>query len=40
MYEGQIMGIVPAAGADPERIGLMMAGIRGDQAAGAEAARG
>lgn len=28
MYEGEIMGIVPAEGADIEEIGLMMAGTR------------
>jgi general nucleoside transport system ATP-binding protein len=27
MYEGQIVGTVPGAGADREQIGLMMAGV-------------
>ncbi|MGI9252710.1 MAG: ABC transporter ATP-binding protein [Thermomicrobiales bacterium] len=40
MYEGEIAGIVPARGADPEHIGLLMAGIRGDTAATPEAAHG
>jgi simple sugar transport system ATP-binding protein len=30
LYSGRLMGIVPAAAADRERIGLMMAGISGD----------
>ncbi len=28
MYEGEIVGILPARGADPEQIGLLMAGVR------------
>jgi simple sugar transport system ATP-binding protein len=28
MYEGKIMGIVSAEGADIEKVGLMMAGTR------------
>jgi simple sugar transport system ATP-binding protein len=27
LYEGRVMGVLPARGADPERIGLLMAGI-------------
>ena len=30
MYEGRIMGVVDAAGASVEEIGLMMAGIKPD----------
>jgi len=30
IYEGEIMGIVPADEADVEEIGLMMAGVRGE----------
>jgi simple sugar transport system ATP-binding protein len=33
MFDGRIMGIVPAAGADPRAIGLMMAGRPRDLAA-------
>jgi simple sugar transport system ATP-binding protein len=29
IYEGEIMGILPAAEADTERLGLLMAGVRG-----------
>ena len=29
LFEGRVMGIVPAAGADPERLGLLMAGVDG-----------
>jgi simple sugar transport system ATP-binding protein len=32
IYGGRIMGTVPAAGADPEHLGLLMAGIRPDAA--------
>jgi ABC-type uncharacterized transport system ATPase subunit len=39
MYEGEIVGIVPARGADPEHIGLLMAGIRSGGST-PEAARG
>jgi simple sugar transport system ATP-binding protein len=28
LFEGQVMGVVPAAEADTESLGLMMAGIR------------
>ena len=31
MYEGQIVGVMPAAGADVNAIGLMMAGARGQR---------
>ena len=34
LYEGRIMGIVAAAGADPETLGLMMAGTPLDRIAG------
>jgi hypothetical protein len=27
LFEGQVMGILPARGADPEEIGLLMAGV-------------
>ncbi len=27
LYEGRVMGVLPAAGADPEHIGLLMAGV-------------
>jgi simple sugar transport system ATP-binding protein len=30
IYEGEIMGILPAAEADTERLGLLMAGVRGN----------
>jgi simple sugar transport system ATP-binding protein len=33
-FEGRVMGIVPARGADTERIGLMMAGVGGREAGG------
>jgi len=33
LYEGRLMGIVATATADPEQLGLMMAGIAGDRAA-------
>ncbi|MFM9105096.1 MAG: ABC transporter ATP-binding protein [Chloroflexota bacterium] len=39
MYEGEIVGVVPARGADPEQIGLLMAGVRPGESK-AEAARG
>ncbi len=32
LYEGRLMGIVATANADPEQLGLMMAGISGDRA--------
>ncbi len=38
LYEGQIVGELPARGADTERIGLLMAGIRGLSATGASVA--
>jgi len=28
LYEGEILGVFPCAGADMERIGLMMGGVR------------
>jgi simple sugar transport system ATP-binding protein len=31
IYEGEIMGILPAAEADTERLGLLMAGVRGGE---------
>jgi simple sugar transport system ATP-binding protein len=34
LFEGRVMGIVPARGADTERIGLMMAGVGGREAGG------
>lgn len=34
LYEGRIMGIVPAGGADPETVGLMMAGTPAERIAG------
>jgi ABC-type uncharacterized transport system ATPase subunit len=36
MYEGRIMGVVPAEDADVEEIGLMMAGTAGEGARGTE----
>ena len=27
LYEGQVVGELPAAGADPQRLGLLMAGL-------------
>ncbi len=43
LYEGRVMDVLPAAGADPERIGLLMAGVapdtgHADEARTAEAA--
>lgn len=35
LYEGRIMGILPANGADPEQIGLLMAGVAPELAASA-----
>jgi hypothetical protein len=31
LYGGRLMGIVPAASADREQLGLMMAGIHDDE---------
>ncbi|MFW5748575.1 MAG: ABC transporter ATP-binding protein [Chloroflexota bacterium] len=33
MYAGEVVDVIPAQAADREQIGLMMAGVRGDQAA-------
>ncbi len=32
IYEGEIMGVIPAASARPEELGLLMAGVREDAA--------
>jgi general nucleoside transport system ATP-binding protein len=37
LYEGRLMDVLPAAEADPERIGLLMAGIAPGDGANAEA---
>jgi simple sugar transport system ATP-binding protein len=40
LYEGRVMGILPARGADPERIGLLMAGIVQEAETAGAGARG
>lgn len=40
LYEGRIMGILPARGADPEQIGLLMAGVAPENAAAGPGAHG
>jgi simple sugar transport system ATP-binding protein len=33
LSEGKVMGVIPAADADPERMGLMMAGVGQEESA-------
>jgi len=39
LYEGEILGVFPCAGADTERIGLMMGGVRDGRVAAVEEVR-